>query len=77
MSPIANIPSLFVWKFYVLTGIVSSLMAQGYHAVEAAKSAVFIHGKASDQLAKSISQRGMISGDLLYKVGRVLQAYET
>jgi NAD(P)H-hydrate epimerase len=61
----------------VLTGIVSSLMAQGYHAVEAAKSAVFIHGKASDQLAKSISQRGMISGDLLYKIGRVLQAYES
>ena len=61
----------------VLTGIVSSFMAQGYHAVEAAKSAVFIHGKASDQLAKSISQRGMISGDLLYKIGRVLQAYES
>ena len=52
-------------------------MAQGYHAVEAAKTAVFIHGKASDQLAKSISQRGMISGDLLYKIGRVLQAYES
>ncbi len=61
----------------VLTGVVAAFMAQGFSGVEAAKAAVFIHGKAADQLAKSISERGMIAGDLLYKIGRVLHEYES
>jgi len=61
----------------VLTGVVASFIAQGFSVTEAAKAAVFIHGKAADQLAKSISQRGMIAGDLLYKIGRVLHVYES
>ncbi|MEA1881903.1 MAG: NAD(P)H-hydrate dehydratase [Candidatus Marinimicrobia bacterium] len=61
----------------VLTGVVASFMAQGLFAAKAAKAAVYIHGKAADQLAKSISQRGMIAGDLLYKIARVLHEYES
>ncbi|MBT3479422.1 MAG: NAD(P)H-hydrate dehydratase [Candidatus Marinimicrobia bacterium] len=61
----------------VLTGMVASFMAQGFNAVNAAKAAIYIHGKAADQLAKSISQRGMIAGDLLYKIGKVLHEYES
>jgi hydroxyethylthiazole kinase-like uncharacterized protein yjeF len=35
----------------VLTGIVTGLLAQGYHPKDAALAGVFIHGKAGDELA--------------------------
>ena len=60
----------------VLTGIVAAFIAQGIDTQDAAKIGMYIHGKAGDQLAKSISQHGMIASDLLYKVGRVLSNYE-
>ena len=60
----------------VLTGIIASLIAQGYALDDAALIAMFVHGKAADQLAKSISQRGMIASDLLYKIGRIFSDYE-
>ena len=60
----------------VLTGIIASLIAQGYALNDAALIAMFIHGKAADQLAKSISQHGMIASDLLYKIGRIFSDYE-
>ena len=60
----------------VLTGIIASLIAQGYALDDAALIAMFIHGKAADQLAKSISQHGMIASDLLYKIGRIFSDYE-
>jgi hydroxyethylthiazole kinase-like uncharacterized protein yjeF len=60
----------------VLTGVVASFIAQGFDVVDAAKVATYIHGKAGDQLAKSISQRGMVAGDILYKIGKVLREYE-
>ena len=60
----------------VLTGIVATFIAQGIDTQDAAKIGMYIHGKAGDQLAKSISQHGMIASDLLYKVGRVLSNYE-
>lgn len=36
----------------VLTGIITSLIAQGYSAADAAKLGVYVHGKAGDDLAK-------------------------
>ncbi|MBL7010528.1 MAG: NAD(P)H-hydrate dehydratase [Candidatus Marinimicrobia bacterium] len=61
----------------VLTGLIASFMAQGFSAVEAAKLGVFIHGKAADQLAKIISQRGLIASDLFSQIGIILRNYES
>ena len=60
----------------VLTGVVASFIAQGFDVVNAATVATYIHGKAGDQLAESISQSGMVAGDILYKIDKVLHEYE-
>ena len=60
----------------VLTGIIASFIAQGKTVEEAAKIGMFIHGKAGDELALEISQRGLIATDLLNKVSRVISNYE-
>ena len=36
----------------VLTGMIAALLAQSYTAVEAAKAACYLHGKAGDELAE-------------------------
>lgn len=48
-----------------LAGIVLSLLAQGFSAEEAAKSAVYLHGKAGDKAAAKRGQRGMLPSDLI------------
>ena len=60
----------------VLTGIVASFIAQGMSTEDAAKLGMYIHGKAGDQLANAISQRGMIASDLLIHIGKVISDYE-
>lgn len=49
----------------VLTGIVLSLLAQGYSATNAAVIAVFIHGAAGDSAAATLSQTAMTSADII------------
>lgn len=49
----------------VLTGIVLSMLAQGYNAVDAAIIAVYIHGLAGDIAADQLSTIAMTSADLL------------
>ena len=49
----------------VLTGIVLSLLAQGYSALHAAVVAVFIHGYAGDEAARTLSRTAMTSADII------------
>ena len=49
----------------VLTGIVLSMLAQGYNAVDAAIIAVYIHGLAGDIAADQLSTIAMTSLDIL------------
>lgn len=49
----------------VLTGIVLALLAQGYSAINAAVTAVFIHGLAGDLAASTLSQTAMTSSDII------------
>ena len=49
----------------VLTGIVLSLLAQGYSAIDSATIAVFIHGLAGDMAAQDLSQTAMTSADII------------
>ncbi len=49
----------------VLTGIVLSLLAQGYAPESAAMTGVFIHGLAADLMIQQTSQEAMIATDII------------
>ncbi len=49
----------------VLTGILASLLAQGYTSEETAILGVFLHGTAGDHAARTLAQETMIASDLI------------
>jgi hydroxyethylthiazole kinase-like uncharacterized protein yjeF len=53
----------------VLTGLLVSLMAQGYSSLNASLIAVFIHGLAADLALESSSMEALIAGDIIEKIG--------
>lgn len=55
----------------VLSGIIGSLLAQGMPLKEAAPFGVFLHGKAGDEIRKSVGSYGMMASDLIEGVRRV------
>jgi len=52
----------------ILTGMIASFLAQGVPAFNAAKLAVYIHGKAGDLAAREKGEIGLIAGDILDKI---------
>lgn len=48
----------------VLTGLLTAVLAQGEDAFEAARLAVWLHGRAGDLAAETHSQPGLIASDL-------------
>ncbi|MGC9330596.1 MAG: NAD(P)H-hydrate dehydratase [Bacteroidales bacterium] len=57
----------------VLTGIVLSLLAQGYDAGTASRLAVFVHGKAGDAFVEDNSQEALIAGDIPVYLGKIFK----
>ncbi len=57
----------------VLTGILTSLLAQGYGEVEAAILGVYLHGMAGDIAANKFSEEGMIAGDIADCLGEAFK----
>jgi len=55
----------------VLTGILTSLVAQGYSPKDAMLMGVYIHGFAGDLAAASLSQEAMIAEDITSFLGQV------
>lgn len=53
----------------VLTGILTGLLAQGYHPVETAILGVYLHGIAGDLAAKEFSMEAMVAGDIIKNLG--------
>ncbi|MEP0368868.1 MAG: NAD(P)H-hydrate dehydratase [Cyclobacteriaceae bacterium] len=49
----------------VLTGVVSSLLAQGYEPTDALKLAVYVHGTAGDLAKKKVGEFGLIASDII------------
>ena len=49
----------------VLTGIVLSLLAQGYAAADAARVGVYVHGLAGDCAAKENGKTSLVAGDII------------
>jgi ADP-dependent NAD(P)H-hydrate dehydratase / NAD(P)H-hydrate epimerase len=53
----------------VLTGILTSLLSQGYSSSETALLGVYLHGLAGDIAAKHLSQEAMTASDITDKLG--------
>jgi NAD(P)H-hydrate epimerase len=60
----------------VLTGMIGAFLAQGLPAIDAARLGVFLHGRAGDLAAETRGQAGLIAGDLLEAVPRVLRSWD-
>lgn len=52
----------------VLTGIITSLLGQGYTITDAARLGVWIHGRAGDLAAKKHGQAGMTCWEILQEI---------
>lgn len=58
----------------VLTGMITSLLAQKYVPHNAAILGVYLHGLAGDLAAKSKSQQGMLPSDIIEYIGKAYRA---
>ena len=56
----------------VLAGVIAGLLGQGLPPLEAAAVGAWLHGKAGDVCAASIGEYGMVPGDLLEVMPRLL-----
>lgn len=61
----------------VLTGIITSFVAQGYRPSHAALTGVYIHGLAGDIAAATHSQESMIAGDIIENLGAAFSTMYT
>ncbi|MBC34928.1 MAG: bifunctional ADP-dependent NAD(P)H-hydrate dehydratase/NAD(P)H-hydrate epimerase [Bacteroidetes bacterium] len=59
----------------VLTGMLLSLMAQGYTALEASILGVFLHGLAGDLAAKKKGYEALIAGDIVDYIGKAFKKF--
>ncbi|MEI6970613.1 MAG: NAD(P)H-hydrate dehydratase [bacterium] len=57
----------------VLAGIIVGLLGQGFAPFEAARAAVYIHGRAGDVAAWRLSQAGMLAGDVIREIPFVMR----
>ena len=56
----------------VLTGIIVSLLAQGFSIKEATKIGMCLHSAAADAAAKGVGERGMLASDLMPSIRRLV-----
>ena len=57
----------------VLTGIIVSLLAQGWSPRYAACAGVWLHGAAGDKAAKKSGQQALIAGDIIKNIGKAFK----
>jgi len=57
----------------VLTGMIGSLLAQGYGPTQAACLGVYLHGLAGDLAAEEKGEAGMIAGDVIEKIPEAIK----
>ena len=55
----------------VLAGLGAGFLAQGIPGFDAARAAVFIHGKAGELAARAKSEVAMIAGDVISAIPKV------
>ena len=54
----------------VLTGIILSLLSQGYSAENAASTGVFLHGMAGDIAVENSCFESLIASDIINNIGK-------
>ena len=59
----------------VLTGIISSFLAQGLDPFDAAKLGVHLHGMAGDLTRDQIGEYGMIASDMIQNIPKAINLY--
>ncbi len=57
----------------VLAGIILSLLGQGVKPLEAAAAGAWLHGRAGDLCAEKLGEYGMLPGDLVEELPRLLK----
>ena len=57
----------------VLTGIITSFIAQGIKSWKACVLGVFVHGYTGDYMVEEKGEYGLVAGDLVNGVGKVLK----
>jgi NAD(P)H-hydrate epimerase len=60
----------------VLTGIILSLLAQGYPPADAALLGTYVHGSAGDLAALKSGQQALIASDIIDHLGEVFLKIE-
>ena len=60
----------------VLAGMIGAFLAQGYSPRDAAVAAVWLHGKAADNLSEKISKHGLLPSEIPAEVAAVLSDFE-
>ncbi len=60
----------------VLTGMITSLLAQGYKPVEAARVGVFLHGLTADLTGDYIHPRSFVASDIIENIGNAYRNLE-
>ena len=58
----------------VLTGVITSLLAQGYEPKQASCMGTWLHGSAGDIAAENLSPEAMTAGDIVAKLGMAYKA---
>ena len=56
----------------VLSGTIAALLMQMDNSVDAARLAVYVHGKAADIIAQRCGQVGILASDLFSTIQRLL-----
>jgi NAD(P)H-hydrate epimerase len=57
----------------VLTGMITSLLAQGYEPFTAARVAVYLHGSAGDIGAGLYGEEALVAGDIIACIGQAFK----
>lgn len=57
----------------VLTGVIAAMIGTGYEPADAARLAVWLHGRAGDLAAEALGETGMIAGDIIQALPDVLR----
>lgn len=58
----------------VLTGMITSLKAQGYSSLDAAILGVYLHGLAGDLAVLELGQEALLASDVIAHIGRAFRA---
>jgi ADP-dependent NAD(P)H-hydrate dehydratase / NAD(P)H-hydrate epimerase len=56
----------------VLTGVIAGLVAQGLSLFDAAACGVYLHGQAGEMVRREMGDAGMLAGDLLPALPKVI-----